>query len=94
VDTPGLPNAGSTREKGNRNPYRAYFLGEEEEGNAKEGVRHLADKMPDQDGLPAVPARKRDAGMACGRIVFLSEIVHKRFHLKKIQTVRCAVIFF
>ena len=49
VDAPGLPNAGSTGEKGNRSPYRAYFLGEVEERNTKEDVRQLADKMQDQE---------------------------------------------
>ena len=49
VDTPWLPNAGSTAEKYNQSLYRAYFLGEVEEKNTKEDVRQLADKMQDQE---------------------------------------------
>ena len=48
VDTPFLPNAGSTVEKGNRSPYRAYFPVGGDEGNTKRDVRQKADSVEKQ----------------------------------------------
>ena len=58
VDNPQPAEFWFDSKKGNRSPYRAYFVGEGAEGNSDQDVRHNADKLPDQGGLMVVCTRK------------------------------------